>query len=174
MMWIKMLGIVFIISGFGAWGLNGGRTLEKRVAQIKEIRLALGFLEKEISCMYIPLPRALERTTRFCRNPVAVLFAASSRKLQSKEGVTASEAWSHGLKELKRDSDLKEIDLELLATAAPQLGMSDALQQKKIFILLQEELGILEAKAAQEAQAGRKLWNYGGFMLGTLIVLLLI
>ncbi|MDD3268442.1 MAG: hypothetical protein PHX14_03905 [Syntrophomonadaceae bacterium] len=173
-MWIKIIGIACIISGFGAWGMNGSRTLEKRVAQIKEIRLALGFLEKEISCMYIPLPRALERTARFCKEPITVLFAESSRQLQGREGVTASEAWSYGLKALKRDSDLKEIDLELLAAAAPQLGMSDALQQKKIFNMLLEELGILEAKAVQEAQAGRKLWNYGGFMLGALIVLLLI
>ncbi|MDD2620273.1 MAG: hypothetical protein PHC92_06360 [Syntrophomonadaceae bacterium] len=173
-MWIKMLGIICIISGFGAWGLIGGRTLDKRVAQIKEIRMALGFLEKEISCMYIPLPRALERTARFCKKPTAILFAESSRKLQSREGATANEAWSHGLNELRRDSDLKEKDLELLAAAASQLGMSDVMQQKKIFNLLQEELAILEAKAWQDAQAGRKLWNYGGFMIGALIVILLL
>lgn len=173
-MWTKILGIACIISGFGAWGLNGSRALENRVAQIKEMRLALGFLEKEISCMYMPLPRALERTARFGKPPISALFAESSRLLQSREGVTAGEAWSHGLKALKMDSDLKGMELELLAAAASQLGMSDAAHQKKVFILLQEELGILEAKAAQELQSGQKLWNYGGFMLGALIVLLLI
>lgn len=173
-MWAKILGIVFIISGFGAWGLNGSRTLENRLAQIKEMRLALGFLEKEISCMYIPLPRAMERTARFSKPPISVLFAESSRLLQNREGVTAGEAWSHGLKALKMHSDLKGMDIELLASAASQLGMSDVAQQKKVFAMLQEELGILEAKAAQELESGQKLWNYGGFMLGALIVLLLI
>ncbi|MEN6348384.1 MAG: stage III sporulation protein AB [Syntrophomonas sp.] len=174
MLWLKTVGIACIISGFGGWGLNGAQNLERRVEQIKELRLALGFLEKEVGSLYIPLSRALGRTAQFCKMPVAVLFSASARILEAKAGATGSEAWMKGLEELQHSSKLKKPEIELLAAAASQLGMTDAAQQKKLLSLLQEELGIMEAKALQEAEAGHKLWSYGGFMFGALIVLLLL
>ena len=33
---------------------------------------------------------------------------------------------------------------------------------------------MLEETAAQEAEAGRKIWSYGGFILGGVIVILLL
>ncbi|MDD2586399.1 MAG: hypothetical protein PHT79_03255, partial [Syntrophomonadaceae bacterium] len=78
MLWLKTAGIVLIISGFGAWGLSGARRIGKRVEQLRELKMAIGFLEKEITCMYTPLSLALERTSKFCKHPVNFLFAESS------------------------------------------------------------------------------------------------
>jgi stage III sporulation protein AB len=52
--------------------------------------------------------------------------------------------------------------------------MSDAAEQKKVFNLLQEELRMQEEKAREELKSGRKLWAYGGFIMGAVVVLLLI
>lgn len=174
MLWLKTAGVILIISGSGAWGLSGARRIRKRVEQLRELRIAIGFLEKEITCTYTPLSLALERTAKFCNRPVNLLFAESSDRLKNREGITAGEAWNIGLHKLHSNSALKETDIELLSAAAHQLGMSDVFEQEKFFRLIQEELKIYEDQALSEVESGQKLWSYGGFILGTLIVLLLI
>jgi stage III sporulation protein AB len=173
-MLFKTLGIALIIGGFGGFGLSGARRFEKRVDELKNIRMALGFLEKEITCAYTPLSRALTRTATFCEKPAALLFAESARLLNSRQGTTAEEAWRTGLQKLVEHSSLKAGDISLLDSLAVQLGRSDAGEQRKVFDLLQEELRIQEEKARAELDSGHKLWSYGGFIIGTVVVLLLI
>ncbi len=173
-MFLKTVGAAFIIAGFGCWGLVGAKRMEKRVEQIKDARMAINFLEKEITYVYTPLSRALAKTARFCNLPVAYLFQESADKLRAREGVTAYEAWMSGIQKIEKASELKEADIELLAAIAPQLGLSEAEEQKKFFALIQEELRVQEKKALQEVESERKLFAYGGFIFGALIVLLLL
>lgn len=174
MWWLKTAGAVLIIGSSGLFGLMGARRFEKRVSQLKGLRLAINFLEKEITCMHTPLTHALLRTAQFSNSPIDKLFAQTARNLQGKLGLTAREAWSGGVELLRNESDLKPDDLELLKSVAAQIGMSNSDEQKKFLKLIQEELHIQEARAMEEVQAGHKLWTYGGFILGTMTVLLLI
>jgi len=173
-MLLKTLGIALIIGGFGLWGLSRAWSIEKRVEELKNIRLALGFLEKEITCTHTPLSHALVRTAYFCEPPTAVLFEESGKLLQSRQGATAGEAWRAGMKKLASNSALTAGDINLLESIAAQLGMSDANEQRKVFELLQEELKMQEEKAREEVKSGHKLWTYGGFIVGTAVVILLI
>lgn len=173
-MLLKTMGIALIIGGFGGFGLSGARCFEKRVDELKNIRMALGFLEKEITCAYTPLSLALTRTAVFCKPPVSLLFAESAKRLKSRQGTTAAEAWRTGLQKMVSHSHLNAGDINLLDSLAVQLGRSDADEQRKVFDLLQEELRIQEEKAREELNAGHKLWTYGGFIIGAAIVLLLI
>jgi stage III sporulation protein AB len=134
----------------------------------------MNFLEKEITCMHTPLSQALLQTAKFSISPVNMLFRETSVQLHGKLGLTASEAWSRGLDRLRKESALSEDDLELLSSVAMQIGMSNVDEQKKFFTLIQEELRIQEEKSLAEVESGRKIWAYGGFILGTMVVLLLI
>lgn len=173
-MGVKILGILLVISGFGIWGLLGARRADKRVRQLKNLRIALGFLEKEITYMQTPLSRAMKQTGGFADAEVEGLFKECARNLEEKSGITGYEAWQSGLETLKRESELKSVELELLESAGPQLGISDRIEQQKFFVLIQQELKLLEETAGQEAEAGRKIWSYGGFILGAVIVILLL
>ncbi len=170
----KMIGTALIISSLGAWGLSGARGIGKRTEELRDLRFAVAFLEKEITYMHTPLTRALERTARMCQQPVSALFLESARRLKAGKGLTAGEAWMSGLESLNIKSNLQSGDLEILATAAHHLGVSDSSDQKKFLVLLQEELKVQEEKARQEQAAKQKLWSYGGFIMGIVIVLLLI
>ncbi|CFX49083.1 Stage III sporulation protein AB [Syntrophomonas zehnderi OL-4] len=174
MIWIKTLGIVFIIAGFGSYGLMGARRIEKRVEQIKNIRMALGFLEKEITYLQTPLYLALKKTALLTAQPVKILFGESSRLLQDRQGITVGEAWEKALQKLKPACDLNQDDLEILKAVANQMGSSGIKEQIKLFQLIQEELQIQEENARDQMESGRKLWSYGGFILGTMVVLLLL
>ncbi len=174
-MWgLKLFGAASLIAGCGCWGLNSARHMDRRVGQLQELRLALGFLEKEISYIYSPLSQALAKTADFTQPPVSHLFAISSELLQGRNGVTAAEAWNAGIEALRLRSNLQKAEMGLLVGASTQLGVSDAEQQKKMLVVLQEELLLLEQRAAQRADGSRKMWTYSGFLLGAMIVLLLI
>ncbi|NLB87687.1 MAG: hypothetical protein GX790_00425 [Syntrophomonadaceae bacterium] len=174
MVFFKALGVAFVMAGFGAWGLLGAKRIEKRVEQLKNLRLALGFLEKEITYNYTPLTRAMERTYMFSPKPVNYIFKDCSLMLKEKDGITAHEAWSKAVKNAAHYLELKSEDLELVLSASSQLGMSDVYEQRKFFTFIQEELKVQEEKAMEEVNSGQKLWSYGGFILGAVIVLLLI
>ncbi len=174
MLWLKTLGAAFIVSGFGAYGLMGAQSISNRVEQIRSIRLAMGYLEKEITYLHTPLPLALERAAQFTPRPAQALFAKCGRTLQARQGMTTFEAWAISLEYLRTISDLKDEDLELLKTLSSQMGMSDADEQKKMFGMVQEQLRIQEEKARGEVESGRKIRAYGGFILGATVVLLLI
>jgi stage III sporulation protein AB len=174
MLLIKALGGICVISACGVWGLKASRSLERRREQLKDLRMAMNFLEKEITYMHTPLSLALARTAYYSEAPISFLFELSSRYLSEKKGLTGGEAWSKGISFMRKHADLKEKDIALLKTAAQQLGMSDASEQKKYFALLQEQLKILEERALQEADKGQKIWSYGGFVLGFTVVLLLL
>ncbi len=174
MAWFKMIGTALIISSMGAWGLSGARGIGKRTEELKELRFAIAFLEKEITYMHTPLTRAFERTARMCHQPVSALFTECANNLKAGKGLTAGEAWMQGIEHLHIRSNLKQTDLEILATAAHHLGMSDSSDQRKFLALMQEEIKVQEEKARQEQAANQKLWSYGGFIMGIVIVLLLI
>ncbi|MGE5391868.1 MAG: hypothetical protein ACM3PE_12490 [Deltaproteobacteria bacterium] len=171
---LKVVGISLIISGFGGWGLAGARRMDRRLEEIRDLRIALGFLEKEITTMYTPLSLALQRTAEFSDIPVAYLFRDSAAALQLKQGVTVREAWNKGLHSIARESSLLPDDTKLLENAAGQLGMSNASEQKKVFALIQEELKLQEEKAREKVKANRQLWSYGGFIIGAVVVILLL
>lgn len=174
MLWLKTMGIVLVVSGFGSYGLMGARSIEKRVEQIRNVRLAMGFLEKEITYLHTPLPTALYRAAQSVPGPARRLFSNCSLSLQDRQGITITEAWMQSLEMLRYNSDLTDQDLQLLQSLSSQMGMSGAEEQKKLFGLIQEQLKIQEEKARCELESGRKIRSYGGFILGATVVLLLI
>lgn len=170
----KILGATLIVSGLGGWGLSGARRLRERARHLQQLSMAFGYLEKEITCIYNPLSLALANTAKFAPEPVAQLFSVSSRLLQGRSGITARDAWLEGAEQLALVSPLQEEDLLLIRSAADQLGASDAFQQRKFLSLIQEHLNTAEQTARARAQAEHKLYAYGGFIAGLVVVLLLI
>jgi stage III sporulation protein AB len=61
-----------------------------------------------------------------------------------------------------------------MAALAALLGVSNAQEQHKALTALGEELLLQQQKAQREIDSNQKLWSYGGFIMGTAIVLLLI
>lgn len=174
MIWLKTLGVACIIAGFGSYGLMGAHKIERRVEQIKSLRLSMGFLEKEIIYLQTPLSIAMQRTARLTAQPVRALFAECSERLQDRQGIGIGEAWHQALINLRRNSDLNIDDIEIIRAVSSRLGASGTEDQKKLFQMIQEELVIQEDHARANVKSGRKLWSYGGFILGTVVVLLLL
>ena len=174
MLWLKTIGVALVIAGCGSGGLMGAKKVDKRVEQIKNVRQGMGYLEKEITYLQTPLSLALEHTANMTTPPLQILFKESARSLLNRQGISVTEAWEGALAMLRQQADLHDDDLNVLHTAATQLGASGIEQQKQYFLLLQEQLKIQEEKAGEKVKSERKLWSYGGFILGTTVVLFLL
>ncbi len=174
MLWVKTLGVVLVMAGFGSYGLLGANSLGKRVEQIRNVRLAMGFLEKEINYLHTPLPLAFSRSAQCVQEPARSLFENCSQSLQDRQGITISEVWGQSLVKIRGLSDLNNEDFEILQLVSSQKGMSGTEEQNRLFAMIQEQLIIQEGQARREAEAGHKLRAYGGFIVGAAIVLLLI
>ncbi|HCF49383.1 MAG TPA: hypothetical protein DER60_03820 [Syntrophomonas sp.] len=173
-MMIKAMGIIMIITACGVWGLSGAKRLEKRQEQLGELKAAIAFLEKEICFMHTNLSLAMQKTAEFTRWPANLVFAVAAEELGKKKGITAQEAWLKGLKTMQAQAQLQPKDIELMAALAALLGVSNAQEQHKALTALGEELLLQQQKAQREIDSNQKLWSYGGFIMGTAIVLLLI
>ncbi|MDR1617324.1 MAG: hypothetical protein LBR98_10080 [Syntrophomonadaceae bacterium] len=173
-MWLKVLGGILIVAGCGVWGLLEAKKIRRRLEQIKELRLALNFLEKDITLMYVPLSEALDNAGDFCDGGIGCFFRRGAASLREKSGITAGEAWRSGLAELKKHSALREPELRLLEGVAEQIGISEAGEQRKCLDLVSEQLKIIETRNYENMENNQKLWVYGGFVLGAVVVLLLI
>jgi len=171
---LKAIGMVMIITASGVWGLSGAKRLEKRQEQLGELKAALGFLEKEICFMHTNLSLAMQKTAQFTQFPANLVFAVAAEELGKKKGITAQEAWLKGLEAMRQQAQLQPKDIELLASLAALLGVSNANEQHKALAALQEELLLQQQKAQRELDSNQKLWSYGGFIMGAAIVLLLI
>jgi len=173
-MWMKAAGAIMVISGSGMLGMISARSLERRVEQIRQIRMALGVLEKEITYLHIPLAQAMAECARQIPPPVKNIFSQCSQSLKDKQGITFSDAWADSLRKAKPQCNLTSAEWDLLASLSFQLGMSGPEEQKKLFMLTQEQLKVLEERARQEVQSGKKIRAYGGFIAGAAIVLILL
>jgi stage III sporulation protein AB len=134
----------------------------------------LDFLEKEISYARNPLEQALRRTAYVSAEPVKGLFEKASRALQEDLSSTAREAWNQGVKHLHEHEVFTAEDLAIINLIGERVGTSDAPDQIRMLRQTGAELKVQEEKSRQQEDSEKKLWSYGGFLVGLIISILMI
>ncbi len=170
----KMVGAILIIIGSGITGLIIARNYSLRPQQIRYLRNGMQMLETEILYGLTPLPEALRRIGQRLPFPIGQFYLRTSELLTHGEGLPAFEAWEIALRDLQDNSALLAEDLDILYYFGQSLGGSDRQEQEKNLRLVLEQLRQLEIKAEELKVKNKKLWQYLGFSLGAVVVLILI
>jgi len=134
----------------------------------------LEFLEKEIGFSRNPLEQALSRTAGVSCEPNKGLFTKACRELRSEPSTTAREAWSKGVAHLSKSGALTDEDLNIISLIGERMGTSDVSDQVRMLRQAGTEMKIQEEKSLRREGSEKKLWSYGGFLLGLMISILLI
>ncbi|MGE5405353.1 MAG: hypothetical protein ACM3PP_10510 [Candidatus Saccharibacteria bacterium] len=170
----KMIGAALIVGASGYTGMQKASQLSQRTTCLRQLRMDIDFLEKEIDYMRSPLAVALEKTSRVSSNPVKCLFVESSRTLALQRSCSAKEAWKAGMEALEMVSPLSSEDLSIIRVIGERLGTSNVADQVKMLRMASEELKVQETKARDREVSEKKMWSYGGFLLGLLICILML
>ncbi len=170
----KLLGAFFIVAGCSYLGLKRAKLYQKRTELFRFLQNGLTLLETEINYTATPLPVALERVGKKINKICQPLFLRAATILQEKKGVTVAEAWSTGVKALDKEVPLRQEEKELLFVFGHGLGGSAIEEQIKNIALTRKQLSLIEKLAKEEQDKNQKMWQYLGFSLGVVIVLILI
>lgn len=170
----KFMGAILIIIGCTYAGLKVAETYRKRSELLRYMQNGLNLLETEISYSSTPLPLAMQRISEKLRGESRLIFARASDALRNNAGIRANEAWEEGIEYLKQHIFLNREEIDVLSLFGQALGGSDREEQLKNIALTRRQLSLME-KAAEEARnKNQKMWQYLGFCMGAVIVLILI
>lgn len=105
--------------------------------------------------------------------PAARLFDQAAGALEGGRGITGGEGWMQALQAYYPASALRGEDVSALRLLGASLGASDRQEQVKHLSLCRERLAHLEGQARDQAGRYGRVWSYGGFLTGLLLVLVL-
>lgn len=169
---LRWIGACIIILACGMAGVIMARSYTLRPKYLQDLVTAVQLLATEINYTRTSLPDACLSISNQLTGPVAQFFNVFATQLLERN-LTATEAWSQALQVLVDAGFLKQ-DVENLSQFGNVLGRSDAEDQLKHIALLQNRLESTSRQAEQERDKMVRLWNYLGFCVGALVVLMLI
>ncbi|MGE5544901.1 MAG: hypothetical protein ACM3UW_08030 [Bacillota bacterium] len=170
----KIIGVSLIVSVTGWLGLQKAFQLSQRTRAIRQMRMALDFLEKEISYARNPLAEALQRTALVSSEPAKGFFEKVSKALREDLSTPAREAWSQGINHLCEQQVFTAEDLAIVGLIGTRIGASDVSDQIRMLRQAGAELKMQEEKSRRQEDSEKKIWSYGGFLVGLIISILMI
>lgn len=170
---LRLIGAVMIIAACGLVGIIVSKSYLLRPKYLHDLSAALQLLETEINYTRTSLPEACTIIAKRIKEPVSQFFTCFAESLKNESGVNAQEAWDNSLIVLADAGFLKQ-DIEIIKQLGSVLGRSDAADQLKHITALQKRIQALAKVAELERDKNVRLWNYLGFCIGALVVLLLI
>jgi stage III sporulation protein AB len=170
---IKLIGAILIITATTWTGFEASRHLSERPKQLRLLKSALQSLEAEIMYGHTPLHEAALRLAEQLSKPLSRFFAEFARKITDTE-TTVREAWETSLKEVWKQTALKQREFEIMKQFGETLGRHDRLSQQKQIMLTLTHLESEEADARDKQMKYEKMVKSIGFLAGLLLIILFI
>lgn len=172
-MFLKMVGFIFVVCSSSLIGFKMACSLEGRLRDIRNLKLALGILEKEMTFLGNSLPRALSATAKVEENVVKI-FIECGEMLESRQGYCVSDAWKTSVEKHVRNTFLDKEDKEILLSIGSGLGQYDIESQSKSIDLICVQLEMQERKAQEQITKSSKMYKNLGVLAGVAVGVMLL
>lgn len=172
-MW-KVVGAFLVIGSLGMAGMKVASFYSRRSAELRSLQDALQMLDTEILYAATPLPAALKKIGQARGDIIAKMFGEAGELIGAGQGCTVAEAWGKALQQNWESSAMNREDYAILLSFGDLLGNSDRQEQHKNITLTSLHLRKEEEKARRDQEKNTRLWQYGGFLVGVSVVLLLL
>lgn len=172
-MFLKIIGFLFVVGASTLIGFKMAGSLEARLRDIRNLQLALGVLEKEMTFLGNSLPRALLATVKIEGN-TAEIFKECGKMLQSRLGYCVSDAWKMSVEKHVKNTFLDNEDKEILLSIGLGLGQYDSESQSKSIRLICSQLEMQEKKAQEQIVKSSKMYKNLGVLAGISIGIMLL
>ncbi|MFW6270480.1 MAG: hypothetical protein ACOC4G_10395 [Bacillota bacterium] len=171
-MFFKIGGGLLVLVSSTVLGWVKGSTYINRVRQLEQLQLVLTLLETEIKYNQKMLPDIFFSVSRQLNPPLKDLFLETAKSLNNNQGQLFSEIWKKQLKKNKKKNALWENDIQIMKEWGSQIGRTSLAEQTNINDMTLEKLKFAQKKARKNAEKNVKLFRYGGFLLGFLLIVL--
>lgn len=170
---MRLWGAGLLVTSCGLMGLVVAASFNQRVKNLRQLVTFVQLLESEIHFVQTTLPEILIKLAPQFSGPVQQFLNSLNRGLGEGSGDPFSQIWLESTQILAR-SGLPPPVLEELGGFGLVVGASDVREQEKHLHHLLQRLESAWEDAKGEREKQTKLWQYLGFCIGLLLVLLLI
>lgn len=173
-MWLKILGVLFVILSCAGLGADAAHKLKKRLRLLETLKHMVIHLKGEILYANAPLAEAFERTGN--RNPgkAGDFFKEIAAALQKETGESFDDIWKNNAETFGKSTPLSPKEKEQLISFGEHLGYLDRDMQEKTILLYLEDLehSIITLRA-QEPEKCRMFMSLG-IMSGLFLAVVLV
>ncbi len=170
---LRLVGALCLLGGAGGFGFVIARGMSDRVANIRRMIIALQHLETEIAFAAAPLPLALTRAGQVAGGSVGAFLQMVADALARREGEPLPMVWQRLLREEQTELMFGPPEMETLFQLGAILGGSDREDQRKHLIAAQAAFIRCHDTMAARTDRARRIWQYLGFALGSMAVIIL-
>ncbi|MBQ6907446.1 MAG: hypothetical protein IJQ28_03620 [Clostridia bacterium] len=163
---LKFFGAVLIVSAFGVWGISKSKRLKTRCDSLLTIISSLNLLENEISYGEKDIASALSSVGAMENLPFFIEIAENLKK------TSAFCAFSNALN--GTEMCLSQTDKDILLEFSQNLGTVSKDFQVSSILHTKELLLSSRNSACSDYEKYGKLYRNMGFLIGTLIALIMI
>lgn len=174
-MYIKLVGIMFILSGCAIYGLFLCYRTNRRIDELAEYKETLILLEGQISYGNYCLPLICTKLSNVCKIAhIRSFYKNVGERLNENAGLEFSVIWSECINEFLKNSYLYDSDKALLAGIGNIPLYLDGSAQINYLEEIKLRLEGLTNCARAEADSKCRVYKYVGLAAGAFIIILLI
>lgn len=174
MILIKILGGVLIIFSTTLMGFYYGKKYSNRLNNLIYMEQCIKILETEIVYGAVPLPEALTNVYNKGNKKVSFIFEDIKNHLLDNKKGDVFNSFSYIVISAKERLNFKDEDVEMLLSLGRVLGSSDREDQEKNFILILNQIDVLEKEAKLGKNKNEKMFKNLGILTGLTIVIILL
>jgi len=161
------------MAGTGGFGYLIARGLDDRATTLRRLIGALQHLESDITFACLPITAALNRAAQTVGSETGAFLLDAARAIGQNDGAPLAAAWSGAVSRHEMELMLAPAEAEALVQLGAVLGGSDREDQRQHLTLARATLSRFESEAVVKAGKTKRIWQYLGFSLGGLAVVLL-
>lgn len=173
-MYIKVIGVLFLMSSAAAIGFLKAEELEERVKLLQELKRMMILLQGEIRFHRSELAEAFENVSERVEEPYSLFLKRTAEDLRQHPQGGLEKIWNGNVKSLlKKDGFIAE-DARLLEILGSSFGYLDLAMQTETLNMgiCRTEEAVQQAKEQQKCKG--KLYKTMGITVGALLTLLII
>ena len=174
MIYLKILGSVFVIISSTLIGFTIGTRYKNRYLNLIQLENCIRLLETEIIYHLNPIPSALENVYLKGNKKVSYIFIKIKEQLTSNSDNSLSECFNKVVKDNKQKLDLSDEDVEILLTLGNVIGISDRNDQLKHIKSSLVQINNAQKNAELEMKKNETMYKRFGFLMGVLVTLVLL
>lgn len=170
---IKLIGAFLIVISSSLVGMGLASQFVQRTKQLRQLQVAMQWLETQIVYGSTPLHIALAHISERIGGEIGNLFSAVAEGLTDRREASTRECWDEGIKREWAKTAMKNPEKEVLLHLGQVLGQSNREDQQKHIRLALMSLKSEEQQARDNQQKYEKMCRSLGLLGGLLVVILL-